>query len=348
MTRNRSHALIAVTVAAMLLVALSAACGGRSSHSPAAESTTTRRAAASVTATSTGPGPAPSGCGHAIPTGTSTDSFTLSGHARTFIVHVPPGYADARPTPLVLNLHGSGSTATQQEFLTGMNTTADTDRFIVVYPQAVIPSGAGFVWNIPGVPLIGGSPVPAGAANDEVFLEALVSYLRGYACIDTKRVYSTGFSGGARMSSQLACDASTTFAAVGPVSGLRLPTPCPSPRAVPVISFHGLLDPVDPYRGNGQAYWTYSVPVAAQRWAAHNRCVPTPASSRPDPGATLTAYGGCAGGAAVELYTLAFEGHEWPGGPKLPRAVTRVLGPQSTAIDANAVMWKFFSEHPMP
>ena len=51
-----------------------------------------------------------------------------------------------------------------------------------------------------------------------------------------------------------------------------------------MISFHGTADPVDPYNGNGQAYWTYSVPVAAQRWAAHNRCSPTPAVSRPDPG----------------------------------------------------------------
>ena len=96
-----------------------------------------------------------------------------------------------------------------------------------MYPQAIIPSGAGFVWNIPGVPLIGGSSVPAGAANDETYLEAVVSTMESRACVDIKRVYATGFSGGARMSSQLACDAATTFAAVAPVSGLRLPTPCP-------------------------------------------------------------------------------------------------------------------------
>ena len=112
-----------------------------------------------------------------------------------------------------------------------------------------------------------------GTAPDDVsFLEQLVTVLEQKYCVDSHRVYATGFSGGARIASQLACDASTTFAAVGPVSGLRFPSPCPSTRPVPVISLHGTSDPVDPYLGNGQKYWTYSVPVAAQRWATHNGC----------------------------------------------------------------------------
>ena len=37
----------------------------------------------------------------------------------------------------------------------------------------------------------------------------------------------------------------------------------------------------------------------------------------------------------------------WPGGPALPRALTRVLGPQSSAVDANAVIWAFFEAHPL-
>ena len=48
---------------------------------------------------------------------------------------------------------------------------------------------------------------------------------------------------------------------------------------------------------------------------------------------------------AVELYSITGEGHEWPGGPPLPRSLTTVLGPQSDAVDANAVMWAFFSAY---
>ena len=273
--------------------------------------------------------------------------LSVSGHTRTVIVHVPSGYAGTSHIPLVLNMHGSGSTAAAQEVFTGMDVTSDKDGFVVAYPQALIPDGSGFDWNVPGVPLIGGRPVPSSAPNDVSFLTQLVGVLEHRYCINPSRVYATGFSGGARTASQLACDSSTTFAAVGPVSGLRRPTPCPTERAVPVISFHGTADPVDPYNGHGQAYWTYSVPQAALNWAGQDGCSTTPSPSQVDPGVTLTEYSDCKDGSAVALYTIAGEGHEWPGGPHLARSITRLLGPQSTAISANDVMWAFFEAHPL-
>jgi polyhydroxybutyrate depolymerase len=261
------------------------------------------------------------------------------------IVHVPTGYSGTTKVPLVLNMHGSGSTAAGQEAFTGMDGTADGDEFVVAYPQGLIPEGSGFDWNVPGVPLVGGKAVPAGSADDVTFLTSLVRVLEKRYCIDSTRVYATGFSGGARIASQLACDASGTFAAVATVSGLRRPTPCPTTRPVPILSFHGTADPVDPYGGNGEAYWTYSVPQAAQDWAAQNGCSPTPTTSVPTSGATLTRYTGCAGSSTVELYSISGAGHEWPGGPPLPKSLTRLLGPQSDAVDANAVMWAFFSAY---
>ena len=247
----------------------------------------------------------------------------------------------------MLNLHGSGSTAVEQELFTGMDATADSDRFIVAYPQALIPDGTGFDWNVPGEPLIGGTPVPAHAADDVTFLTQLVGVLEHRYCIDPARIYATGFSGGARTASQLACDAPSVFAAVAAVSGVRHPTPCPTSRPVPIVAFHGTADPVDPYGGHGEAYWTYSVPQAAADWARQDRCSTTPSSSRPATGVTLTKYAGCHAGAGVELYTIAGEGHEWPGGTPLPRSLTRLLGPQSDAVVANNVMWAFFQAHPL-
>jgi polyhydroxybutyrate depolymerase len=288
------------------------------------------------------------GCGTAVAAGSTTITPTIGGHTRTVIVHVPTGYTGAAKVPLVLNMHGSGSTAAEQEGFTGMDVTSDAHGFIVAYPQGLIPDGSGFDWNVPGVPLFGGRPVPAGAADDMAFLAQLVTFLEHTYCIDPARVYATGFSGGARTASQLACDESTVFAAVAPVSGLRRPTPCPATRKVPVMTFHGTADPVDPYLGHGQAYWTYSVPEAARLWAAQDGCSTSAVTSTPDAGVTLTEYTGCGQGAIVELYSIIGEGHEWPGGPKLPRKLTRVLGPQSTAINADNTIWAFFAAHPMP
>jgi polyhydroxybutyrate depolymerase len=287
------------------------------------------------------------GCASTASPGTLVLTPNIAGRVRTAIVHVPPGYQRTTPVPLVINMHGSQSTALEQMGLTGMNTTADADGFIVAYPQGDIPSGTGFEWNVPGQPLFGGSAVPAGAPDDVSFITQLVTLLEHRYCIDTNRVFATGFSGGARMASQLACNASDVFAAVAPVSGLRLPSPCPSTRPVPVIAFHGTADPVDPYNGNGQKYWTYSVPEAATRWGAHNGCSTPPQLRRYRPRVVITQYAPCSQNAVVELFTIAGEGHEWPGGPKLTRAITRVLGPQTYAVSANDEMWEFFMAHPL-
>jgi polyhydroxybutyrate depolymerase len=293
-------------------------------------------------------GAAKQGCGVAVPSGSTTSSLRIGGHTRTVIVHIPAGYTGKTKVPLVLNMHGSGSNAAQQELFSGMDVESDAAGFIVAYPQGLIPSGQGFDWNVPGVPLIGGAAPPKNAANDMQFLSLLVAVLQERYCVNRSRVYATGFSGGARITSQLACEYSNIFAAVAPVSGLRRPTPCQTIRSVPIVAFHGTADPVDPYNGHGQAYWTYSVPQAERYWASQDECSTHAATSTPDPGVTLTTYSHCGGGAVVELYSITGEGHEWPDGPKLTKKVTRVLGPQSTAVNADAVMWAFFMAHKLP
>ncbi|HST24544.1 MAG TPA: PHB depolymerase family esterase [Gaiellaceae bacterium] len=285
-------------------------------------------------------------CG-AFPRDSTTISLRQGKVNRTALVHVPTGYTAAKPVPLVLNLHGSGSDVDQQRLFTGMSKTANADGFIVVYPQGSIAEGSGFDWNVPGQPLVGGRHVPAGTPDDVAFVNQLVTTLEGSYCIDPKRVYATGFSGGARMTSELGCALSGRIAAIAAVSGLRFPSDCHATRAIPVLAFHGTADPVDPYNGHGQAYWTYSVPEAAKRWAARDGCKSTATVAHTAKTVTLTAYGGCKNRATVELYTIAGEGHEWPGGPTLPPLYTRVLGPQSTAVSANDVMWKFFTAHPL-
>ena len=341
--RCPSHGAAGLLVVVLTSALALAACGG-SGASGASGGASTSLPSATFSLT----GPKASGCGAKASSGDVTLTGKIGGHVRTVIVHVPTGYSGSVKVPLVLNLHGTGSTAEDEELFSGMDATSDAHGFIVAYPQGLIPEGTGFDWNVPGEPLFGGVAVPPDAPDDVSFLTQLVSVLGRRYCIDPSRVYATGFSGGARTASQLACDASDVFAAVAPVSGLRRPTPCPATRPVPILSFHGTADPVDPYAGHGQAYWTYSVPQAARDWAQQNGCRPTPATSNPDPGVTLLSYAGCRGGANVELYTIAGEGHEWPGGPALPRRLTRVLGPQSNAIDANSTIWAFFEAHPMP
>jgi polyhydroxybutyrate depolymerase len=181
------------------------------------------------------------------------------------------------------------------------------------------------------------------------FLRDTIGRLEQRYCIDETRVDMTGFSGGARMASQAGCDLPTRIAAIAPASGLRFPSPCPTSRPVPVLAFHGTADPVDPYDGHGPSYWTESVPEAARRWAEHDRCVKAKDATVPaaSPGVPVTTYGTCAAGTSVSLETISGAGHTWPGGPPLPAALRRVLGPQSETVDANATIAAFFRGHPL-
>ena len=127
--------------------------------------------------------------------GSTTLSLNVNGFTRTVIVHVPKSSNGTTPLALVLNLHGSGSTALEQEGFTKMNATANEYDFIVAYPQALIPDGTGFDWNVPGEPLVGGRAVPPKSANDVKFLTSLVGIMESKYCVKTTGVYATGFSG---------------------------------------------------------------------------------------------------------------------------------------------------------
>jgi polyhydroxybutyrate depolymerase len=269
------------------------------------------------------------------PARTLSISIESGGRTRMLVVHSPANLS--APAPLVFNLHGSGGNAIGEGPFSGMDQAADSYGFIAAYPEGAIPLGAGFAWNVPGQPLLGGGAVPADAPDDSAFIADAISALERSYSIDPKRIYAAGMSGGARMASELGCRLSQTLAAVAPIAGIRFPTPCDSTRPMPVIAFHGTADTVNPYDGAGEAYWTYSVPSAAEQWAAHDTCNATPTLSQAAPSVELRAYAACAGGAEVDLYTISGAGHEWPGAPQ-----------QTTAIDANAVMWAFFAAHPLP
>jgi polyhydroxybutyrate depolymerase len=204
-----------------------------------------------------------------------------------------------------------------------MDATADRYAFIVAYPQGARRSGNGYAWNLPGNP----------GVDDLAFLTGLIGLLRDRYCVDDSRVYAAGFSGGARLASHLACHRPAGIAALAAVAGLRAPAPCAPGHPVAVVALHGTADTQNPYGGAGAAYWTYSVPVAARRWAGYAGCAALPVTDRPYPGVTRSRYQGCLRGASVELYTLVGRGHAWPrsaaGGP-----------------DADELIWHFFAAHP--
>jgi len=270
-------------------------------------------------------------------------------------VYVPRGYTGRHDVPLVLNLHGSGSNGLRQLAISGLDEAADRYGFLVAVPDGGVRqagSAGGYTWVIPGVPNTSGEYPSPDDRDDVRFLADTIDAVSARLCVAERRVYATGFSGGARMTSLLACELADRIAAIVPVGGLRagIPTPtgpdpatCTPSRPVPVLAFHGQADTVNPYDGGGTGYWGYSVRAAFDRWAVLDGCRRAPRERRLTEHVTLTTHRACRDGAEVGLYTISDGGHTWPGSPYPDEFPD--LGKVSYEVHAADTMWGFFGRH---
>jgi len=245
--------------------------------------------------------------------GVAEKQLTSGQRQRTYRLFVPAKYDGRTRLPLVLNLHPSTGTSAGQERTSGMEQVAERENFAVASLQA--ENGR---WNV---------PVDANRADDVAYVSDVIDNVSAQLCIDSTRVYATGFSGGARMSSLLACKLNTRIAAIAPVAGVRWPAPC-SGRPVPILTFHGLADPQNTYDGkaNRGAEWVESVPEALAGWAGHNGCNPNIILEDPDGPLSTMRYVGCREDVELRLIRIDGLGHTWP----------------RQEVDATNAIWKFF------
>ena len=261
------------------------------------------------------------------------------GLQREYRLHVPRSYDRSKPTPLVISMHGAGLWGAAQQEMSRWDEVADRERVIVVYPSAS-PAGGLRTWRVEH---------NAGLRRDVRFIADLIDTLSARYNIDRERTYADGLSNGGGMAFVLSCSLSDRIAAVGLVASAQTLEWrwCTDQRPVPMIAFHGTDDPVVPYRGGPM--WVSptvfpSIPRWASSWARRNGCSLTATESTVAPDVVRRAYGACARGADVELYTVLGGGHTWPGGEPLP---VSWLGRTTRGIDASATMWAFFRAHPL-
>jgi polyhydroxybutyrate depolymerase len=259
--------------------------------------------------------------------GRSEHSSPSGGLLRRWLLYVPRAASAGAPLPLVFTLHGSGGTPEDQLQLSGLEALAESEGFVVVAPE-----GVERMWNV---------PIDPAKPDDVRFSSELIDQVSVLTSVDRERVYATGFSGGGRMVSQLACDLSERIAAIAAIGGIRFPGPCADARPVPILAFHGTADDTNPYDGGGRPYWGTGVEPAVAGWAEHNRC-PT-RSERPLAPTTLAIrYAGDGCGAEVVLVRLEGFGHSWPD------RIGASLEGGSEDTTADQALWSFFQRHPLP
>lgn len=272
----------------------------------------------------------------------------VDGVRRTYSLYLPSGFSGESGLPLVINMHGLGSNATEQAAYSRFNTLADVDNFIVVYPEgleATVPdiNFTGQHWN---------AYFDTGI-DDVGFIDLLIDVIWNQYQIDVSKVYATGMSNGGFMSYTLACELNDRFAAIASVTGsmvVTAPIVCNAEIPVPVAQFHGTADGVVPFEGSNTLL---SMDELIELWTDLNGCVTDGVvgedleDKNDSDNSTVTrfVYSDCDDNGIVDFYRINNGGHTWPGAFIIVDA-----GPTNKDIDATRLIGDFFAQytHPNP
>lgn len=263
--------------------------------------------------------------------GFSEHTLRSGGEQRSYLLFLPDR-GRWENMPLVFSFHGSGGVPRNQVDTSRFEAMAQRDGVALVFPAGAFTNSlTARSWNAnvdPGV-------------DDVRFVRDMIEDVAGMVSIDRARIYTSGFSGGARMSSRLACELSDVLAAAAPVAGLQYPDDCTLTGPVPVITFHAIDDPANTYEltGESRPYWRMGVETALDKWRQANGCSLANDHDRLSQTVTLYQWTDCAGGAEIQFYRTTTGGHTWPGSDQ-QGAVSE--------IDASALIWAFFRKHRRP
>lgn len=235
-------------------------------------------------------------------------SLQFDGVSREYFVYVPDGHSDT-PLPVVMGLHGLGSTATGFATSYDLNAHAKKNGYIIVYPQGshfqgVIGDDSTVepylisTWNDETsnfTPTEAGPhctddrlkypcPPDCGSCNhcawtscndDSGFLLQVLDEVTREFNTDASRYYIVGNSNGGGMAMRLGCDHPKRFAAIG-VSIYQMPPghTCGPASGLPMLHLYGEKDDGVGHDGTATSDgWIYtSAAKNTQDWAGAMNC----------------------------------------------------------------------------
>jgi|TARA_B110000879_G_scaffold101040_1_gene136845 polyhydroxybutyrate depolymerase len=259
-----------------------------------------------------------------LPGYTSTQKINHDGLERQYLIYIPNSYNGQSKLPLMINFHGFGGEVNDHLAYTDMRSLADSENFILIYPQGSELGGYSH-WN---AALNGGDN--KSTVDDLGFVEALINLHSDI--VNLKRVYAVGYSNGGMMSYALACYKSNLIAAIGSVSGSMLQTDCTPSHSIPLIKLHGTSDSVISYDGN--SYYS-SVESILGFWINFNKTSTSPVFETVDDNGTTIQkhlYDGGTNESSIEHYKILNGSHVW-------------FDINFEGNNTNELIWNFVSKH---
>lgn len=299
----------------------------------------------------------------ALPGTSISGTYTNTYGSRSYIGYVPSTYRQGTAVPLVVALHGCNETNDQFRQLTRFDASAESNGYIVVFPQQSYAANASGCWN-----WFVSSNYYRGQGEPSL-IAGITTRISGSYTIDPKRIFVVGVSAGGAMANIMGATYPDLYAAVGSGSGCEYQGyPCgatggPNPvtqgqkayqaegayaRVVPVLSFQGDADTaVAPL--NGQQVidqW-----ISADDYAddgSHNGSIPTSVASTQNgqvsggESYTISHYVDGHGASLADYWLVHGMGHAWGGGCSCQ------LFADPSGPDETGAFWSFFSAHPKP
>ncbi len=178
-----------------------------------------------------------------------------------YIAAEPAGWDGETALPVVIEFHGHNGSPEKN-----LGRQSQRDGWSDSGVLWVLPAGEGETWNLGGVT----------GRNEVAFALAVLDDVRARWPVDESRLYLTGFSIGAGIAAEVACQGTERWAGLLTVSGgwfEPLPETCEGPP-LSVLHLHGTADTTWPLEGRSfGALWTQGgMEDNLDLWRSHDRC----------------------------------------------------------------------------
>lgn len=258
--------------------------------------------------------------------------FDAIGKTRTYHVYVPSTYDNSKAVPLHVTFHGLNAPCVLPGG-TYWNLKGEAEKrgYILAAPCGSL--GDGGLGPHGWLPVSMGNAWNAGtccgfkansATDDFAFTRTVVEQVSEKLCIDSDKIWSSGFSNGAMMAEVLACKMNDVFRATASVSGVVELQPgnegglktCDtavtnSTKRTSVLNVHGDLDPLVPWQSDPFAGFP-SIPADFSAWGKRSGCKTGPPQVFQKGKYTIQRLSDCTDGSQFDVVRNHGGSHEWP------------------------------------